>query len=1848
ICEGSSYTLSTANATNATLVTWSSNGTGSFDDVNLVNATYTPSAADVLNGSVILTMTVTSAAPCVGDVDQMVLTINPQATVNAGVDATICEGSTFTLTSAVATDATSLLWTSSGTGTFDDATILAATYTPSPADITAGSVTLTLTAQSAAPCVPAVDAMVLSISLQATADAGTDATICEGSSYTLSTANATNATLVTWSSNGTGSFDDVNLVNATYTPSAADVLNGSVILTMTVTSAAPCVGDVDQMVLSINPQATVNAGVDATICEGSTYTLSTAVATDATSLLWTSSGTGTFDDATILAATYTPSPADITAGSVTLTLTAQSAAPCVEATDAMVLTISLQATADAGTDATICEGSSYTLSTANATNATLVTWSSNGTGSFDDVNLVNATYTPSAADILNGSVILTMTVTSAAPCVGDVDQMVLTINKQAVVFAGWDAAICEGQTYTIVNSTATNATGLLWTTSGSGTFNDPTILYPEYTPSAADNIAGSVILTMTATSALPCNIATDFMILTISPQALAYAGSDATICEGSNYLISDAVATNASNILWTTTGTGSFNNPTIANPIYTPSPNDILDGFVTLTMIVNSDPPCGGDFDEMILTISRQANIYAGPDASICGNVTYTLEGATQQFATSLLWTTSGTGTFDDATILNPEYTPSLADLASGSVILTLAAQSAVPCGPDFDAMVLTISQQATAYAGADNTICEGSTYLIGDATATNAASVLWTTSGTGIFNNPTLVNPIYIPSPNDILDGYVILTMFVNSASPCVGTNDAMILNISRQAFVNAGPNATICEGSTFALDGAIQEFTTSILWTTSGTGTFSDPAILNPVYTPSTADISSGSVILTITGQSAAPCGPVSDAMTLTISDQATAYAGADATICEGSTYTLSDAVATNAISILWTTNGTGVFNNPTAVNPTYVPSQSDILNGSVTLTMYANSASPCPGASDAMVLTISRQAVVYAGPDAVICEGSTYQLSQATQTNATSLLWTTSGTGTFSNPAALNPVYTPSVPDIANGSVTLTLTAQSASPCSQTSDVMVLSISRQAIANAGPDATICGSANYTLTGASALNYVSVYWTTTGTGTFNSPYLVNPVYTPSQNDILDGSVILTMTAYSNAPCGDASDAMVLSFSDPVIIFAGADATICEGSSYTMADASQTNTTSLLWTTSGTGTFDDPTILNAVYTPSAADIADGSVILTITGQAAPPCSEVSDEMVLTISPQAVAFAGDDSTICSGSGYTISDAVATNAASILWTTTGTGVFNNPAIANPTYTPSQNDILDGMVTLSMQVMSASPCGSDLDEMTLFISRQAVVSAGTDHTICEGGSYILSEATQEFATSLLWTTSGTGTFSDVTILNPVYTPGAEDIVAGSVTLTLIASSATPCETVSDAMVLTISLQATANAGADATICTGSDYLIEGAMASNYTSVTWTTSGSGSFDNPNLLNPVYTPGIIDITNGEVTLTLRVESSEGCVAATDQMTLFIEGLPLADAGPDMSVCQGEPLQIIAASASNYSSLYWTYTGLGSMIGINTLTPTYVPAANETGNIIITLNVTGLEGCGGVVVSDVMILNIKPRVIADAGSDQTIPFNSTTVLSGNATNGSGSYVYTWQPSALLDNFNTTNPETVPLTGNTEFVLMVTDVVTGCQGLDTMMVFIDGMNNPPVAYDDYDTTKYNTSIRINIIGNDYDPENAGLTVSFCGYPPNGLVVLNSDNTITYTPYEGFSGDDSLCYTICDKGVPVLCDDAMVYIHVLPKPDIDDIVIFNGISPNADGNNDTWIIKGIEDFPDNTVKIFNRWGDKIADLSHYDNVNVFWDGTNTHGELVPDGTYYYILEIKELKTFTGWIYIRSEN
>ena len=96
----------------------------------------------------------------------------------------------------------------------------------------------------------------------------------------------------------------------------------------------------------------------------------------------------------------------------------------------------------------------------------------------------------------------------------------------------------------------------------------------------------------------------------------------------------------------------------------------------------------------------------------------------------------------------------------------------------------------------------------------------------------------------------------------------------------------------------------------------------------------------------------------------------------------------------------------------------------------------------------------------------------------------------------------------------------------------------------------------------------------------------------------------------------------------------------------------------------------------------------------------------------------------------------------------------------------------------------------------------------------------------------------------------------------------------------------------------------------------------------------------------------------------------------------------------------------------------------------------------------------------------------------------------------------------------------------------------------------------------------------------------------------------------------------------------------------PPPAEDCIVVHNVITPNGDGLNDRLVIDCIDLYPDNTIKFFTRWGVMIKSFEHYDNKNVRWDGTNEKGEPLPDGTYYYVLTIKQLGTRSGWVFIRD--
>ena len=84
-------------------------------------------------------------------------------------------------------------------------------------------------------------------------------------------------------------------------------------------------------------------------------------------------------------------------------------------------------------------------------------------------------------------------------------------------------------------------------------------------------------------------------------------------------------------------------------------------------------------------------------------------------------------------------------------------------------------------------------------------------------------------------------------------------------------------------------------------------------------------------------------------------------------------------------------------------------------------------------------------------------------------------------------------------------------------------------------------------------------------------------------------------------------------------------------------------------------------------------------------------------------------------------------------------------------------------------------------------------------------------------------------------------------------------------------------------------------------------------------------------------------------------------------------------------------------------------------------------------------------------------------------------------------------------------------------------------------------------------------------------------------------------------------------------------------------------IYTGLTPNSDSKNDIWYIGGIDTIPDNTVRIYNRWGELIWKGDHYDNLNVAFAGKNTKNQDVVEGTYYYTIDLNTRKKhYVGWI------
>ncbi len=170
----------------------------------------------------------------------------------------------------------------------------------------------------------------------------------------------------------------------------------------------------------------------------------------------------------------------------------------------------------------------------------------------------------------------------------------------------------------------------------------------------------------------------------------------------------------------------------------------------------------------------------------------------------------------------------------------------------------------------------------------------------------------------------------------------------------------------------------------------------------------------------------------------------------------------------------------------------------------------------------------------------------------------------------------------------------------------------------------------------------------------------------------------------------------------------------------------------------------------------------------------------------------------------------------------------------------------------------------------------------------------------------------------------------------------------------------------------------------------------------------------------------------------------------------------------------------------------------------------------------------------------------------------------------------------------------------------------------------DFSNSRPIAEPDFANTDIATSVTINILDNDSDPDNDAIEIVDIFASENAEVVINPENTLTYTPNNGFAGEDIIFYAIQDSNGNV--DNNIVTVTVTP----DEIVVNDNnteilgteqgddILGNSQGNiisglggNDRFIYNEIGDIPD-TITDFTPGEDSIVLTNLLDSINFQGD------------------------------------
>lgn len=1555
----------------------------------------------------------------------LVVNVAQRVPIHAGVDQTICQGNSTTITVSGGYPPN---YTISPSGSFNTAT---STFTVTPNS----STNYIITSQNAVGCISR-DTVSITV-IPRGARVGTPKTICQGLSTQIGEAPLSGYTYL-WNGNN---ISNATIANPTVSPTntTSAPLTFKYILTATHT-ATNCVSK-DSVLVTVNPSPITNLPDTQHVCANVVSSIGVAAQTGFTYQWLTTTGMSNPN-------TANPSVNFInnTNGFLYFTYvlqTTNTTTSCVSV-DTTVIAVRPAVMAEAGNDKTNCLNIPIQIGASPQLGLTY-SWSP-ATG-LNDSTLAN----PTVAQNTVGTYKYVLTVTNAFGCIGK-DSVNVTITPSLTANAGEDRTICSGAT-TFLGITP--QAGVVYSWLPSTGLSNPNISNPALTLSNTSTSAQTFTYILSVSDNQGLCASSDTVLITVNtlPAPTANAGADTAVCSGT---VLGAGSNPIANYSYVWTPAANLSATNIANPSINAINNGATAIFQRYLLEVTDNSNGCKSLDSLVIQVNPLPVANAGTDRTICaGNSINFGSGLFPTPNLSYLWTPA---TFlNDATTLNPTLTAPINAVTESITYVLTVTNNTTTCSRK-DSAVVTINALPTANAGIDKTICSGGNTQLGTPAMTGNTYAWSPTTGLATPNQAqTLVSRTYTGSSVSTNFEYILT---VTSDANCV-KRDTVLLTVNKLPNADAGNNITLCSNDTgligtpaitgyayswTSLDGAtliganqaqpsvtaqVGSFTTFRLAlqvtevATNCSNTDTVVVSINPlpianVLVSQDTICANDSTIFTGTGGvsyiwsngattnniivkdtndytvraiSAQGCtSAVSAPVSIFLIDLPVANAGSDIALCVNDTASLGAAAIPN-YQYAWTPSAGLSANN--VPNPNF--SSSVAVTTTYTLTV-TDLTTACKNTNQVSVIVYNRP-TVSAGLSQSFCSGESVLLNGDTTTDIPiTILYWTPDMG-LSDPGNLTPTL--SLTTTSDTVITYTLTAFNNQGCGSFSSISV-SVKALPSANAGEDLITCPTTTDTL-GVDAVVVGATYTWQQQNNTIASGLELNKLNITLNNTGNSAFTIpFVLTVEDTNSCKN-KDTVLVTVLPPTPAFAGNDTAICFGDSIQLGTTPLPNL-SYSWAN----------ITAVVANPIVTPLANTTYIVTVTNDTT-SCQN-KDSVNITVNPLPSAHAGNDVNIC------VNDTAEIGLPSVAiytfqWTPTqGIIGLTNGNTASVTWNT------DTTVNYILQTTEIATGCQATDTVQVTVLPLPFVNAGTDVTICSGDSIVI--GTPNIASHQYAWSPATGLSPTDTIAQPWVSLNIASNAAPTTNLyVLTATGANGC-TAKDSVIVTVNptpLPDSIIKTADV-VCPGVEnvlYRVNGQTGLNYT---WQVNGGTIVSGQNTDSIFVNWGA---NNPAAKVFVTVSNSFNCNSTKDSVTISVNpnlepALPLGDT----VMCLWDAQNVLYQTSFTNGA---TYTWQSNDVTTNFVngTGSNVLATWQTDGVkklwVTETDTTNLAFCWGV--SDTLLVTVHPN------PDSTLSLvvnNENPCLNTNdvfTLNGLINSSYVWQiitPSTNSTDSNTT------------------------------------------------------------------------------------------------------------------------------------------------------------------------------------------------------------------------------------